>query len=66
MGLQAELLRGSVGAAGAGVRTSLRLGAKRYQVPKVFAFASVLRHSILRALFSVLWEPTICKDTLLG
>lgn len=48
------------------VHMSLCLGGKCYQVPKVFAFASVLRHSILRALFCVLWEPTICKDMLLG
>lgn len=50
----------------AGVHTSLCLGGKCYQVPKAFAFASALRHSILRALLCVLWEPTICKDTLLG
>lgn len=41
-------------------------GGKCCQVPKVFAFASVPRRSVLRALFCVLWELTICKDMLLG
>lgn len=50
----------------AGVHTSLCLGGECYQVPKAFAFASALRHSILRALLCVLWERAICKDTLLG
>lgn len=48
------------------VPVSVCPGGKRCQVPKVFAFASVLRRSVLRALFCVLWEPTICKDMLLG
>lgn len=50
----------------AGVPVSVCPGGKRCQDPKVFAFASVLRRSVLRALFCVLWEPTICKDMLLG
>lgn len=43
-------------------------GGKHRQVPKAFAFAfaAALRLSVLRALFCVLWEPAICKDTLLG
>lgn len=45
---------------------SMCLGGKCCQVPEVCAFASVLIHSVLRALFCVFWELTICKDMLLG